>query len=750
MPSAATTERTACRFLLRGVVQGVGLRPAVFRLAVRLGLGGSARNDSGGLLVEVEGDAENVRQFGELLPSSLPAAAKPDAIRSEAIPTAERNEFTIEGNDSAGPLAVAAPPDRAACGECVAEIDATLRRKAYAFTSCTTCGPRYSILIALPYERAATSMAGFALCAECQSEFTSPADRRFHAETNACPKCGPRISVVDAAGKRFDSVWLPAVVATLKTGRILALKGVGGYQLLCDAANAEAVRKLRERKGRALKPLAILVGSLERAEALVQLDDAGRRALTSPANPIVLAPAKAGSGLAAEINPGLDTVGVLLPTTPLHWLVAVRFGGPLVCTSGNREGDPLETDPAEAERRLKAVADLFLHHDRPIVRPVDDSVVRIIAGRAVTLRLARGLAPLPLALPSSVTAIAVGGQQKVALAWSNGVQAALGPHIGDVEALRTRERFAEAIADVERLYRFTPKRIIHDAHPDYVTTTWAGSRGVATTAVWHHHAHVAAAMLEHGWLDRAVLGVAWDGTGLGFDGTIWGGEFLVATTREANRVAHLRPFCLPGGEVAIREPWRSAAAVLRDAVGPERTVQLLARLGDGRVADVLTIADNERFSPRTTSAGRLFDAAACLLLGIDAEGFDGRPAMLLEAACDPSDSESYPLPLTDGMPAEIDWRPMFAGLAEDVQRGAAPGKLAMRFHRSLALAIAATCSHWPDMPVVLTGGVFQNRVLTELVAVELGSRALGLPGRIPPNDGGLAAGQLVIGVSQSG
>jgi hydrogenase maturation protein HypF len=720
MPPAETTERTACRFLLRGVVQGVGLRPAVYRLAVRLGLGGSARNDSGGLLVEVEGDAENVRQFAELLPSSLPAAASPDAIRSEAIPTAERSEFTIEENDAAGPLAVAAPPDRAACGECVAEIDATLRRRAYAFTSCTACGPRYSILTALPYERAATSMTGFTLCADCQNEFTSPTDRRFHAETNACPKCGPRISVVDASGKRFDSVWLPAVVATLKTGRILALKGVGGYQLLCDATNADTVRKLRERKGRALKPLAILVGSLERAEALVQLDD-------------------------AEINPGLDTVGVLLPTTPLHWLVATRFGGPLVCTSGNREGDPLETDAAEAERRLSGIADLFLHHDRAIVRPVDDSVVRIIAGRAVTLRLARGLAPLPLALPSLAPTIAVGGQQKVALAWSNGTQAALGPHIGDVEALRTRERFAETIADVERLYRFTPERIVHDAHPDYVTTAWAGSRGVATATAWHHHAHVAATMLEHGWLDRAVLGVAWDGTGLGPDGTIWGGEFLVATTREAKRVAHLRPFQLPGGEVAIREPWRSAAAVLRVAVGPERTTQLLARLGDGLVADVLNITDNERFSPRTTSAGRLFDAAACLLLGIDDEGFDGRPAMLLEAACDTSDSESYPIPLTEATPAEIDWRPMFAELAEDVQRGVAPSKLAMRFHRSLAIAIAATCTRWPDLPIVLTGGVFQNRVLTEMVAAELGLRALGLPGRIPPNDGGLAAGQLVIG-----
>ena len=738
--------RIARRYRLNGVVQGVGLRPAVFRLATSLGLGGRTRNVTGGLQIDVEGSSDAVEKFGELLPDCLPAGARPSAVDDEVIPATGRATFRIQDSNSEGLPSVAAPPDRATCQQCFAEVvePGNARRFEHAFTGCSECGPRYSILHALPFDRAVTEMSAFPLCPACRHEYGSPYDRRFHAQIICCASCGPRIWLGGATGE-----WLPAVVAALREGKIVALKGVGGYQLLCDATNPDAVRRLRERKQRPLKPLAVLVASLEQADKVARIDSDSGRALADSANPIVLVPNRADSGLAVEVNPGLNTVGLLLPTTPLHWFVATRFGQPLICTSGNREGEPLEINPADAERRLAGVADLWLHHDRPITRPLDDSVVRVIAGRTVTLRLGRGLTPLPLALPEFTLAVAVGGQQKNALAWCNGAQAALGAHIGDLESSAVRRRFVDAIADARQLYQFTPELLIHDAHPDYTSTRWAGEQETRLFAVQHHHAHMAAAIVEHGWLDRDVLAVAWDGTGLGADGTIWGGEFLMGSARESKRVAHFRPFRLPGGEATVRQPWRVAAVILRDAVGPERTMRLLRRIDPQRVVALFDVARLERFSPVTTSAGRLFDAVACLLLGIDDAGFDGRPAMLLEAACDLEKPECYPVPIS-GSPAELDWRLLVAGLANDLERGVAPGKLATRFHRSLARAIVAVSQRWPDLPVVLTGGVFQNRILTEMIAAEWpATRPLGLPGRIPPNDGGLAAGQLAVALAQN-
>jgi hydrogenase maturation protein HypF len=516
---------------------------------------------------------------------------------------------------------------------------------------------------------------------------------------------------------------------------------------LVDATNSQAVVRLRARKGRRGKPLAVMVESLAAAKRLALLDDAECRALADPAGPIVLVRSRGDSKLSASIHPGLDTVGLMLPTTPLHWLLLRKVGRPLVCTSGNREGDPLDYNVAAAEERLRDICDLFLHHDRPIERAIHDSVVRVIAGNVVTIRLARGLAPLPLDLPGAPSTLAVGGHLKGAAAWSNGAQAVLGPHIGDLEGLAARERFVSQIADWQALYRFEPEQLVCDMHPDYFTTEWAAVEQPRVRQVQHHHAHVVAGMLEHGWLDRTVLGTAWDGTGFGTDRTIWGGEFLICTARSFERFARLRPFRLPGGEAAIHQPWRVALSILRDVLDRDdlmRTGAIAA--GEALRREMLKIIDLPQFSPLTTSAGRLFDAAAALILGAERADFDGQRAMQLEAAADRGATGHYEFPLREGKILELDWRPLVAGILVDRERGVPPAVMAMRFHRSMAEGIVAVCCRRSKLPLVLGGGVFQNRLLTELVS-ELwtnGSRPLGLPGLIPPNDGGLAAGQLAV------
>jgi hydrogenase maturation protein HypF len=491
----------------------------------------------------------------------------------------------------------------------------------------------------------------------------------------------------------------------------------------------------------------VLVRSADDAAQRVFLDDAERRALLDPANPIVLLRSRRSTALAPSVHPGLDTLGVLLPTTALHEKLVREFGRPLVCTSGNREGDPLEYEPVSAERDLAGIADLWLHHDRPIERPIDDSVVRVITGRPVTIRLARGLAPLSLDLPAGEPMIAFGGHQKAAAAWCNGAQCVLGPHVGDLETLAARERFAALLSAAEQLYRFTPQACVHDLHPDYFTSRLAAESGLLTQAVQHHFAHVAAGMLEHGLLDETVLGVAFDGTGLGTDGAIWGGEFILARgVASMQRVAHLRPFVLPGGETAVREPWRVAVSVLADAVGRQTLLKHgLIGIQHQRIAALLSLLDRPRLSVVTTSAGRLFDAAACLILSVTDARFDGEPAMRLEAATDRSALGHYPFPLTADDPPQLDWRPLFAALWADCRNRTDPAVMAMRFHRSLAAGIATVIHRYPDLPAVLSGGVFQNRLLTELLVEKLdGTPRLRTPGHIPPNDGGLAAGQLAI------
>ncbi len=441
----------------------------------------------------------------------------------------------------------------------------------------------------------------------------------------------------------------------------------------------------------------------------------------------------------------------MLPSTPLHTLLAQDFRQPLICTSGNREGEPLEFAVERAEQQLHGIADLWLHHDREIVRPIDDSVVQIIAQQPVTIRLARGLAPLPLDLPAPPPSLALGGHLKCAAAWSNGVQAVLGPHVGDQQNLPERERLLQQIQQWTRLYRFQPERLIHDLHPDYFTTRWAAEQPVPQQAVQHHHAHILAGMLERGWLDQTVLGVAWDGTGYGPDGTVWGGEFLIARAGSFRRMAHLRPFRLPGGEAAILQPWRCCLAVLDDAIGPEAAERFLPATVSVSQRNLLRqIVAHPELSPVTTSAGRLFDVVAVLCLGLDQAAYDGQLAMRLESISDPTVEGRYPLDLIPGPVSQLDWRPCVRELCADLRRGAPPGAVAMRFHRTMAAGIVEVCRQRDNLPVVLSGGVFQNRVLTEqLVEMYSESRQpVAWPGVIPPGDGGLAAGQLAATIAE--
>jgi hydrogenase maturation protein HypF len=749
----AAPPRVAMRLHLQGRVQGLGVRPAVARLANRLGLAGSVRNTLHGLEIEIEGEPPDVAAFQSQLSAALPRACEIRGRHSELMPESSRDRFTIERDQSDGPLLAQVPSDAAVCDQCLSEAnDASDRRFGYPLISCAACGPRYSVIRRMPYERSDTTLADFPLCAPCRAEYTAPADRRFHAQTTACSRCGPHVWAVDRSGQTIGEREraMSAALAALRTGRIVALRGVGGYQLLCDASNATAVARLRDRKSRPAKPLAVLVRTAVDAAQLAELNDVERRALVDPANPIVLLRSRRSTSLAAAIHPGLDNVGAMLPTTALHDMVVRDFGGPLVCTSGNREGDPLEYEPVSAERNLAGIADLWLHHDRPIKRPIDDSVVRVIAGRPVTIRLARGMAPLSLDLPAGEPMIAFGGHQKAAAAWCNGAQCVLGPHVGDLETLAARERFTAQQRASEELYRFAPEACVHDLHPDYYTSRLAQESGLPTIGVQHHFAHVVAGMLEQGLLDETVLGVAFDGTGLGTDGTIWGGEFILARgAASMQRVARLRPFVLPGGEAAIREPWRVAASVLADVVGREALLNnRVAGVDRQRVATLLPLLDRRRLNVITTSAGRLFDAAACLILSLTEARFDGEPAMRLEAAADRSAHGQYPLPVTADDPPQLDWRPLFAALWADCRNRTDAAVMAMRFHRGLSAGMAAVIRRYADLPVVLGGGVFQNRLLTELLVEELdGTPRLRLPGRIPPNDGGLAAGQLAIALA---
>jgi hydrogenase maturation protein HypF len=762
--------------LVRGQVQGIGFRPFVYRLARQCQLGGRVRNISAGVVIELEGPPGALGQFRERLVPEAPAAAVIDEVIAQSIPPSGSSFFTIQVSESTGPHQVRVPRDLAICAECRREIfDDTNHRQNYPFTNCTACGPRYTIIDAMPYDRRTTVMHDFTMCRACANEYHAPGERRFHAQPNACATCGPHVELWDTNGQLMAGrdTAIVAAAALLRRGQIVALKGLGGFQLLVRADRSDAVNRLRQRKNRPSKPLAVMVPSLAAAEQLAVLHPTEQELLNSPQNLIVLATARPGTVL-EEVAPRLGTIGIFLPTTPIHHLLLAELGMPVVATSGNRSEEPIATEEVEAVRRLAGVADAFLVHDRPIVRPVDDSVVRMVAGQPVTLRLARGLAPLPLpnleAFAKQIVCppiLATGGHLKNALAIWTGTQAILAQHVGDLDNPDTRTAFARVAHDLSRLYAFEPAALACDLHPDYYPTRWALTQNKRVLQVQHHHAHAVACMAEHDLLGREVLALTWDGTGFGPDGTIWGGEIFQANCTGFHRVASLLPLPLPGGEQAIRHPNRAAFGLLWLLRGEGAILQDVAlhrRLGlSPREVPVLAAMIRRNINtPWTSSVGRLFDAVAALVLGAHEVSYEGEAATWFEAVADSAVTDAYSLPLhlADDMirwPGDCalprgDWKPMLSAILADLASNVEAGVIAARFHNALAQWAAAVASRQPLREVVLSGGCFQNRLLAERTLEALARvNCQGYMHRqVPPGDGGLSVGQLAVAMASIG
>ncbi len=743
-----TTSR-GCEVTIAGFVQGQGIRPALARLAAAQQWTGRVRNTSHGVLLSLAGVTCDNAELEQQLRGAHPGLSTARILMRRCDVDVGAG-FVIDESLLAVPPAVPVPRDAAICADCLRDFhEDRNRRQHYGLISCPQCGPRFSISTALPFDRVRTTLADFPPCQDCQHEYRDPLNRRQHAQTIGCPACGPRVWATDRAARtiaRDDGACRVAATAIAR-GEIIALRGFGGYQLLADATNSVAIARLRQRKQRPTKPFAVLVRSLAEADRYGLLGAAAKSELESPANPIVLVPRRPGSILADEVHPHRTEVGLLLPTTAVHDRLLELVGVPVVCTSANRDGEPLVVELDTAQSELAGIADLWLHHDRPIANPIDDSVVRIVAGRPVTLRLARGLAPLPLDIGAIPPRIALGSDQKAAMALSNGQQAVLGPYVGNLSDLGARGRFSQTIASLQRLYAVTSCEWLADAHPDDTARLVLPSP-VRPNRVWHHHAHLLAGMIEHGWLDRTVLGIAADGQGYGPDGRLWGGEVLAVNRRGFRRLASVRPFALPGGEHATRDPVRVAISLLSQLPDVPWS-RILAEFGLS-VNDLqrMQSALRVRLTPWTSSLGRLLDGIGCLVLGGDPGGEIGEAAIRLESLCDPRAEGCYDWAIHETEePWSLDWRPMLQAVLHDRSRAVPPSVIAERVHRGVAAWILTIQRRWSAWPVVLGGGVFQNRRLCELLVERwpAAGAPLGLPGRIPCNDGGLAAGQIAFG-----
>ncbi len=748
------------RIVVTGTVQGVGFRPFVYRLAHALDLGGRVWNDAGGVTIEAFGSPAALDAFEARLRAERPAAAVVATLRAEPIAPEPLQAFEIEASGGATERRVAIPPDLATCPDCLRELgDPADRRHRYPFTNCTACGPRFTIALGVPYDRPATTMAGFRMCPACAREYSDPLDRRFHAQPNACPACGPRVALLDPAGAPVESADpIGRAGAALAGGAVAAVKGIGGFHLACDATSPAAVALLRARKRREEKPLAVMVADLAAARALAELSPEEAALLASTERPIVLCRRRPDAPLAPEIAPGSPLVGLLLAYAPLHHLLLAAAGRPLVMTSGNLSDEPIAFEDAEALARLAGIADLFLVHDRPIASRCDDSVARVVADRPLVMRRARGYVPRPVRLTTRFArpVLAVGAQLKNACCLGRGDEATLGPHVGDLDGLETYSAFEQAVARLEDFLALRPELLACDLHPLYLSTRYARERaaalGVPVIAVQHHHAHAAAAMAEHG-LDGPALALCWDGTGLGTDGAAWGGELLLVERGRFQRLATLRPVALPGGDQAIRQPWRIALAALLDAFGPGAPLDGLP-LFAGVPPRSLEVARRMVASglnvPLAHGVGRAFDAAGALALGRATSRFEGQVALALDAAAGSLDGEApYPFELAGGAVEQLDLRPLWRALAADVRAGVAPEAISARFHATLCAGGAAlvrrAAGRIGRLPVVLTGGCFQNARLAEGVARELaGGFEVYQHGQVPPGDGGIALGQAVV------
>jgi hydrogenase maturation protein HypF len=748
--------RQRLRVRVEGTVQGVGFRPFVYRLATELKLGGWVLNDSRGVLIEAEGERGSLDALLERLRTEAPPLAVVERIVDEALAPTGEMDFRITESADGGEAEAAVSPDVATCEDCLGELfDPDDRRHRYPFTNCTNCGPRFTIVRGVPYDRPLTTMASFEMCELCRAEYEDPLDRRFHAQPNACPVCGPSLRLVDRAGRSLaegNEASLQAAALALAEGRILAVKGLGGYHLACRADDEAVVGELRARKHREDKPFALMAPSAEAALELVELDDAAGALLTSRERPIVLAPRRPDAPVARSVAPTSRELGVMLPYSPLHHLLLADSGAVLTMTSANVSDEPIAYRDEDALERLARIADVFLIHDRPIETRTDDSVVRVVSYRPMFLRRSRGYVPRDLPLETPRPILACGAELKNTFCLAKGERAWVGHHIGDLKNYETLRSFTEGIEHFKALFAVEPEVIAHDLHPEYLSTKYALEReGVETVGVQHHHAHLAATLAEYGERGPAV-GAIFDGTGYGTDGTVWGGELLLGDCRDFERAGHLHAVPMPGGERAIKQPWRMACSWLLETLGREPPLPplLAERVSEAEWSKVAELAGSGLASPLTSSVGRLFDAVAALC-GIRSEvNYEGQAAVELEAAAAPEVRDSYPLIGTE----VLDARETVQAILADLGAGVSVADVSVKFHNAVAEAAARACSELARAEgielAVLSGGVFQNRLLIERTAEALcreGLRVL-TPRLLPPNDGGVAFGQAAVAAAR--
>lgn len=744
------------RVEIEGIVQGVGFRPFVFRLARRHSLTGWVSNTSRGVLLEAEGGADDLAAFYLDLQNETPPLAVISAIRRSSVPPLGSGVFSIlasRGGEGGAQIS----PDCDVCPDCLAELfNPRDRRYRYPFINCTNCGPRYSIITATPYDRESTTMASFAMCDDCRTEYEDPADRRFHAQPNACPVCGPKLKLLDSRGGAVDCDPLDGAVRLLKEGRILAVKGIGGYHLAVDACNETAVAELRRRKKRDEKPFALMVAGPEQVAVLAHADQTEERLLTGPERPIVLLGKRDGNPVARQVAPANGYFGVMLPSTPLHHLLLIDNFAALVMTSGNASDEPIVYRDGDALEQLADIADYFLVHDREIHSRSDDSVIRVFRGNPLFLRRSRGYVPRNVMLQAPQRQVlAVGAELKGAICLTRGERAFMSQHLGDLKNVATLSALEETVSHLERVLAIAPEVVAHDLHPDYLSTSYAvGRSGLPLVAVQHHHAHMASCMAENG-LDGEVIGVIFDGTGYGLDGTVWGGEFLLGDYRGFQRRGHLASVPMPGGDAAVREPWRMALSHCFAALGPEALIlplPFLSMLPEQDKRLLLRMLERGINSPLTSSCGRLFDAVAALIGVRGRVSYEGQAAIELEALAERGAAMwNYPYAVISRDNKQVvDFRLMFAAMVQDLLAGVASSEMARRFHDTLTVAVADVCAKiridsCVDR-VVLSGGVFQNKLLAEGVHALLTERGFQVFSHrlVPPNDGGLALGQAAI------
>jgi hydrogenase maturation protein HypF len=763
------TERVRTAVRIEGVVQGVGFRPFVYGLATNLGLSGLVGNDVDGVFAEVEGEEQAVSKFLVLLRQQAPPLARIDRVSTRALTPTGSAEFAIAPSQRGGPRRALVSADSATCADCLRELaDPADRRYRYPFINCTNCGPRFTIIRDVPYDRPLTTMSRFAMCVQCAAEYHDPADRRFHAQPVCCPACGPRLALTDFVGTPLPGGAADPIAAAadlLRAGLVLAVKGLGGYHLAVDAGNEAAAGALRARKHREDKPFAVMVADVAAARQLCAVSETAERLLVSARRPIVLLPRVPGgtNQIAASVAPGNSQLGLMLPYTPLHHLLLQQVGRPIVATSGNVSDEPIAFLDDDALGRLCGIADAFLLHDRAIHIRTDDSVVRAAGGGESVLRRSRGYAPEPLRLrrPVPRPVLACGAELKSTFCLAAHDRAFVSHHIGDLENAETLLSFTAGIEHFRRLFDIEPKLVAHDLHPDYLSTKFAaGLAGVELAGVQHHHAHIASCLADND-ADGPVIGVAFDGTGYGTDGTIWGGEFLIADLASFERAGSLAPVPMPGGAAAIRQPWRMAAAYLAVAYPEGLPADLAVRQRNERNwSAVTTMAERGINSPLTSSAGRLFDAVAALLDVRDAIHYEGQAAVELEQLADPAEQSGYPAPVTaacasEGQPAgngmlRVDAASLVRAAVTDLAAGTGRHTIAARFHNGVTSAIVAACCALRDRHslevVALSGGVFQNLLLTSAVVRELQAAEFQVltHSRVPCNDGGISLGQAVV------